>query len=251
MSDSPQGESAGENFLPTVSVVIPTYRRTEQLRRALASVENQTYEGEIEAIVVDNNEKPIARAVAEPFTVARYHHMLEYFPRDEDTSLTVAMARDVGVSNARGKYVQFLDDDDELASVAISRKIEVLEAAPTAGGVYNAIELTNGEVLRNEPIISGNELAYILQTLQSPAPPSTLLVARSSLLACGPQRLQTHNDFGTLVEILLRTRLVYVDEPLTIRDHSDGMRSSPYSERRRLATGRRYAGLRRELLMEE
>ena len=45
--------------LPTVSVVVPTRQRPELLRRALVSILGQAYEGDIEVLVVFDQEEPL------------------------------------------------------------------------------------------------------------------------------------------------------------------------------------------------
>ena len=45
--------------LPTVSVVVPTRHRPELLHRALVSILGQRYEGDIEVLVVFDQEDPL------------------------------------------------------------------------------------------------------------------------------------------------------------------------------------------------
>jgi glycosyltransferase involved in cell wall biosynthesis len=91
---------------PLVSVVIPTRHRPTMLSRALTSVFNQTYQA-IEVIVVvdgpDDHTIGLLRSIEDP----RLNVIVN--PR----SLTAAGARNIGVDRAKGKWIAFLDDDDE------------------------------------------------------------------------------------------------------------------------------------------
>lgn len=104
---------------PLVSVVIPTYRRPQLVKRAVESALSQTLE-QIEVIVVIDG--PHAETV-------------NTLKEIEDTRLKVIelatnqgsrVARNTGVNAAIAKWIAFLDDDDEW----ISSKLELqLEAA--------------------------------------------------------------------------------------------------------------------------
>lgn len=233
---------------PSVTVVIPTYERNDLLRTSLESIAAQTYDGPVNVVVVDSHPEPVARPIVEEFDDATYYRQVEYFPRHETATHNSALARDVGVHHAEGEYVHFLDDDDELAPRAIQTKISALLQSERADGVYNAIKTSNGEVKSVPKSVPGHEIAYILQRLQSPAQPSTLLIKRKVLTKIQPQRQQTHTDIGTLLEILLRTRLIYLDKPLTVQNYAQGVGYTPAAQQARLQTVERYSGLRRVLL---
>ena len=98
-----------------VSVIIATYRRESALARAIESVLNQTY-GDIEIIVVDDNadaewnEK--VKSIVERFKGVKYIQN----PENKGSGAS----RNVGIENAEGEYITFLDDDD----VYLPEKVE-------------------------------------------------------------------------------------------------------------------------------
>lgn len=94
-----------ENSLD-VSVVIPTYNRSQALRRCLKAFEEQDFErNHFEIIVVDDGSPtPCAQAVEDfqrtlPLTLLR------------QDNAGPATARNTGVTQARGKLLVFTDDD--------------------------------------------------------------------------------------------------------------------------------------------
>lgn len=94
-----------------VSIVIPTYRRNDMLERAIRSALAQTYEN-LEVLVVDDNGfgTPYSYHVAEivnSINDARVHLITN------EVNLGGAGARNVGIDRSRGKFIAFLDDDDE------------------------------------------------------------------------------------------------------------------------------------------
>lgn len=98
-----------------VSVVIATYRRDFSLRCAIESLTSQTY-NEVEILVVDDNaddgwNEKISSIVAD-FSNIKYIRNL--------TNQGSAKTRNIGIREAKGKYITFLDDDD----IYLPEKIE-------------------------------------------------------------------------------------------------------------------------------
>lgn len=235
---------------PPVTVTIATYERPQLLRQALQSVAMQEYDGNIDAVVVDNSETKTAESVVEEFDCATYHWQQTHVPRQETGMENLAVSRDLGFHFVDGEYIHLLDDDDKLRPMAIARKIDAIQRHPQAAAAYNAIEKHDGEVKHVPDVVVGNELAFALTNLRPPTLPSALLVRRDVLLDCPPRRSLPHEDISGLIEILLRTPLVYVDEPLTVRTGPPDGGQSIDSQRGRLRTHERYSGLRNCLLSE-
>jgi GT2 family glycosyltransferase len=110
-----------------VSVVIPTYNHASLLGRALQSVLDQTYP-HWEALVVDNhsddNTDEIVNAIRDPrIRLLKIHN-----------HGVIAASRNLGIREARGEWIAFLDSDDcwyprkleRLMGVAASDAYDVL-----------------------------------------------------------------------------------------------------------------------------
>tara|TARA_Y100001001_G_scaffold4669_1_gene4879 strand:+ start:16198 stop:17106 length:909 start_codon:yes stop_codon:yes gene_type:complete len=89
-----------------VSVIIPTYNRARLLKRALKSVSEQTYKN-IEIIVVDDcsNDGTVDLLKEYPDTRMRFFKT--------DYNMKASAARNVGIEMSKGRYLTFLDSDDE------------------------------------------------------------------------------------------------------------------------------------------
>ena len=89
---------------PLVSVIVPTYNRPVLLAETLASIERQTYPA-LEIVVVNDAGSDVSDVVAR-------------FPRarllEQPQNRGPAAARNRGLSEARGAFVMFFDDDDEM-----------------------------------------------------------------------------------------------------------------------------------------
>lgn len=94
-----------------VSVIIPTYKRSEFLTRAIDSVLNQTYEN-IEVVVVDDNgiESEFRKSTEEKMEIYKNNSKVVYIKNN--VNLGGALSRNEGIKKASGDYITFLDDDD-------------------------------------------------------------------------------------------------------------------------------------------
>jgi glycosyltransferase involved in cell wall biosynthesis len=115
---------------PLVSVIVPTYNYGRFIGETLDSLRAQTY-GRWECVVVDDGstddtEEVVARvSAADP----RVRYLRQPNQRQ-------AVAKNTGLADARGRYVQFLDADDLLEPRKLERQVEFLEATPAADVVY-------------------------------------------------------------------------------------------------------------------
>ena len=92
--------------VPIVSIIVPTHNRPELLSRAVSSLLNQSYK-EIEIIVIDDGSSCDVSRVLSRFDDERIK-----FHRNS-TPLGACYARNIGISLSQGKFITFLDDDDE------------------------------------------------------------------------------------------------------------------------------------------
>lgn len=105
-----------------VSVIIATYRREVELKRALESIIQQTYK-DIEIIVVDDNaEDEWNKKVKDIIDEICIHQPIIYIPNERNKGS--AETRNTGIRRATGSYVTFLDDDDVYLPEKIQNQLE-------------------------------------------------------------------------------------------------------------------------------
>jgi GT2 family glycosyltransferase len=138
-------ESGDSIKLPLVSILLRTHERTAFVYEALKSVAHQTYRN-IEAIVVEDG-LPKSRDMVE----SKFAGLLDvrYFATGEHVGR--ARAGNIALANAKGEWLNFLDDDDLL----FADHVEVLLAeAQRRGlqGVYGTAWETPTRVLQQDPL---------------------------------------------------------------------------------------------------
>ena len=97
---------------PLISVIVPVYNAEKYIKKALLSILNQTYKN-LEIICVDDGSKdnslPIVRELA------KNDKRIRVFTQENSGP---AKARNVGLNNARGEYISFIDADDFIEAEA-------------------------------------------------------------------------------------------------------------------------------------
>ena len=112
-----------------VSVIIATYRRDEELKRALVSVAEQTYTN-IEVIVVDDNgnEDWNQKVAASVEQIQAAYPALKIKTIVNSTNFGSAKTRNVGITNSSGYYITFLDDDDLYLPEKVAKQTAFMES---------------------------------------------------------------------------------------------------------------------------
>lgn len=104
-----------------VSVVTPSYNRAEFLPRVWQSLKNQ--QAIFEWIVVDDGSSDNSSDVCNSFNDSR----INYYKLPKNRGANAA--RNVGVKNANGRFIVFLDSDDELVSESLSVMVSEMNNA--------------------------------------------------------------------------------------------------------------------------
>lgn len=101
-----------------ISIIIPCYNSETFVTRALDSVLKQTYK-DWEIILVNNNSTDGTQAVLDAFK-AKHPEKVRVF---NETKKGAPAARNKGLQEAKGEWVQFLDADDEILPEKLSGQI--------------------------------------------------------------------------------------------------------------------------------
>jgi GT2 family glycosyltransferase len=109
---------------PAASVIIPYHNEGELVRNAVRSVCEQTYQGEVEIVVVDSGSTVPAPLNGDwRFPIKLIRNPCRKF---------AGGARNLGVRNARGQFLCFLDADDRYCPERVASHIQFLQAFPEA-----------------------------------------------------------------------------------------------------------------------
>ena len=110
--------------VPLVTISIPIYNCENYLINCLQSVVNQIYKN-IEIQLVDDLGNDNSMQLAEDFVLKHPDFNFKILKNEKNSGLSVV--RNVGIDSAQGKYIFFLDSDDEITPDCISKMVEIAE----------------------------------------------------------------------------------------------------------------------------
>jgi glycosyltransferase involved in cell wall biosynthesis len=200
---------------PIVSVVIPTYNREEVIGRALNSVLGQTFQ-DFEVLVCDD--------ASTDTTVDRIKGYIEKDNRIKLFQLSSnqgpASARNLGMINSQGRYIAFLDSDDEWMPEKLERQVERMETEPPDVGVClcGALIVKDGDTLH--PVHYMPKKEWEIDTFRKIAmhkikfPTPTLLFRRECIKKTGLMvtELTVNEDTNFLLKLSACSRLKTLQE---------------------------------------
>jgi glycosyltransferase involved in cell wall biosynthesis len=132
------GGGGSRDGAPRVTAIIVFLNAEEFIEEAIASVLAQTYTS-WELILVDDGSTDGSTAIARGW-VEREPGRIRYVDHPGHGNLGISAARNLGLANAMGEYVGFLDADDLWLPEKLAEQVALLESHPDAAMVYGRTE---------------------------------------------------------------------------------------------------------------
>jgi glycosyltransferase involved in cell wall biosynthesis len=126
--------------LPFFSIVVPTYNRASFLHRSIASVQAQSF-ADWELLIVDDGSVDHTKEIVESY--AKEDGRIRYFNQKNQGA---SAARNQGLQNARGKFICFVDSDDEFEPHHLEIFYKHISASPVKYFYYTQFRFRDGEV---------------------------------------------------------------------------------------------------------
>lgn len=211
-----------ENNLEKVSVIIPTYNRSTLLVKAIKSLQSQSYKN-IEIIVVDDCSIDDTSKVVKKFNDERIIYVRH------DINKGGSEARNTGIKMATGKYIAFLDSDDQWLPEKIEKQLLIFQQNTETGLVYTGLKIINeiGLTKISVPEFRGKLLSRLLES-NCIDTTSSIVVRKDLLLKVGgfDTSLPSCQDWDLYIRLANVTEFDYVKDPLVLFYQHDGERIS-------------------------
>ncbi len=114
--------------MPEVSVIVATYKRELELKRALESLKEQQFKS-FETIIVDDNAdldfNNKVRVVVDTFKAENPQMAVTLITNPKN--MGSAETRNIGINASKGEYITFLDDDDIYLPEKIKKQLEFMK----------------------------------------------------------------------------------------------------------------------------
>ena len=127
--------------MPYFSVVIPTYNRSEFIVNCLQSVLKQSFT-DFEIIVIDDGSTDNTKELIEKLTEKEQRIRYFFISNSER-----GFARNFGWKKATGKYIVFLDSDDQFLASHLSHLHQLTEEFPNINLFATKNDFIDGEVV--------------------------------------------------------------------------------------------------------
>ena len=199
-----------------VSAIITTHNRSpETILRAVNSVLSQTYEN-IELIVVDDSTSDYSQRQDVENAVRDVSERVLYIKHP--TSRGANVARNTGLSHAKGYYVAFLDDDDEWSPNKIEEQLKGFTDKSIAlvyCGTVIIDDKENKRHLSNDYFNKGN-VYYELLKKNFIGSTSNPLIKRECINRVGrfDIDLESAQDYDLWLRLARQYPVSYIEKPL-------------------------------------
>ncbi len=215
-----------------ISVIIPTYNREADILRAVNSVLTQTY-AFYEIIIIDDGSTDNTESIIKSINDRR----IRYLRSDRNNG--VAAARNIGIKNATGELIAFLDSDDEWSAGMLDTAITCLDRME-ADFVF-----TNGIIVNlNKKIHSSTKMLQL--NISSKKQIATLLFKGNFIATQGvlfkkrilnisgyfDESFKSASDYDLWLRLIPFIKIAYIDMPLFWLHFSEG--SITYNVKNRL-----------------
>jgi hypothetical protein len=200
---------------PLVTVIMPTRARPELVRASIASVVAQDYPGEIECIVVHDQEPPDEGLAA----LGRQHREIRVTANEEHCP-GLAGARNTGLDLARGEFIATCDDDDTWLPGKLQAQVGRLLGEPGLLAVGAGIRLLLPDDKVHEWPGRAEHISYqmLLRSRVKELHSSTLVMRREAFAKAGRYDEQLPNGYAEDYDWVLRVaragRVGVVTQPL-------------------------------------
>lgn len=197
---------------PLVSVIIPTKNRLHSLKRSLKSVYEQTYKN-IEIVIIDDgstDETPEFLNKEQNLGKIKFYR--------NEFSLGGGEARNVGIKNAQGDLIAFLDDDDEWYPTKIKKQLPLFRD-PEIGLVYSGLEFyyTDFKIrYKSIPSISGYIYNNMLLENRIGGTVTVILRAEIAQNYLFDSSMPARQDYDLWLRICKSWKVGVIKEPLVL-----------------------------------
>ena len=215
---------------PEVSVIIPTFNRASTIKRAVDSVLSQSF-GDFELIIVDDGSTDETEAVLSGFS--NKIKILKTGNRG------VSAARNLGAEEASGKFIAFLDSDDEWLPAKLEKQLKLMKNRSFRICQTEERWIRNGKFVNKPARYKKHEGEIFDQCLNLCAvTPSSVLLEKTLFFEYGgfDESFPVCEDYDLWLRMSPDLPFGLVDEELIIKygGHGDQLSATPAMDKFRI-----------------
>jgi glycosyltransferase involved in cell wall biosynthesis len=198
-----------------ISIIIPTYNRMTYLFRAIESVLYQTYI-DWELIIIDDGSTD--KTKEHVLELIKINNKVRYV---KTPNRGVSAARNLGINISKGKFIAFLDSDDEWLPNKMQIQMDFLQSNPNLLLVHGEeIWIRNGKRVNQKNIHKKGGGDIFSQCLDLCAiSPSTVLIKKELFKEVGFFRedFPVCEDYDLWLRIAAKCEVGFTPDPLIVK----------------------------------
>ncbi len=118
------------------TIIMPSYNSEKYISNTIQSVLNQTFRN-FELIIIDDESVDSSPKIIEKF--AKSDERIIFLKNKKN--LGVSVTRNIGLKQSRGRYIAFIDSDDEWFQEKLEKQINILESMKNVALVYSSYQI--------------------------------------------------------------------------------------------------------------
>ena len=124
-----------------VSVIMLTYNREKYIARSIEAILAQTYR-QFEFVIVDNGSSDQSGTIADEYALKDLRIKVLHIEKS-----SIGHGRNIGIANATGEYIAFVDDDDVAAPDMLEFLDRLVQENHADIAICGAQKDVNGKIL--------------------------------------------------------------------------------------------------------
>ena len=195
-----------------ISVIIPSHNRAHLLGRAIESAQKQTLQPHEIIIVDDGSTDGTQTLIASEFPQCRYYYQ---------KNAGVSSARNLGINQATGDWLAFLDSDDEWLPTKLEAQTALLVSQPDIRLCHTEeIWIRNGKrvnAMKKHAKTGGHIFQHCLPLCV--ISPSAVMIHRTLFEEVGlfDESLPACEDYDLWLRICAHHTVAFVEEPQIVK----------------------------------
>jgi len=184
---------------------MPAYNAEETITESIKSVINQMYK-KWELIIIDNGSTDKTSKIVNSFS----HPKIKLISIKEKS---VSKARNIGIKNAKGDFISFLDADDIYYFDTLEKRILFIKKNPEVIAIYGTTEITDGNFQKLNRQIGTKDKITFEDFFGNPIHINSLMVKKSIIAKEKFEKNFSNGEDWLLFQRIARQGIVFYNVP--------------------------------------
>jgi glycosyltransferase involved in cell wall biosynthesis len=137
-----------KDYMPVISVIMPTYNRARLIKRSIESVLNQASRS-WELIIIDDGSDDNTFSIVDEYV--RKYENIRYM---KHSNRKTPLATNAGILASCGEYISFLGSDDEYKSEFLSQRLDFMKKHSDIDFIHGGVEIIGNPFVKDKNDLS-------------------------------------------------------------------------------------------------